>query len=110
MKKYLPSQCTRISILDATVFQVFRGLEEIEGRPLTRNASYILKDSLRAAIEENLLNKSLDKYKSWGKKLALVLLNALLTLPLVTLPLKRMATGSWFFSLKEVSRGWGKGG
>jgi uncharacterized membrane protein YdjX (TVP38/TMEM64 family) len=50
-----------------------------------------------------LVNNTLDKHKTWGRKLAVILVNALLTLSLLPLPLKRLTTGSWFFSIKGKS-------
>lgn len=63
-----------------------------------------LKTGINKVIQDNLNDNSLDKYKNWCKKLGLVLLNALFSIPLITLAIKYHTTGSCLFSLKGKSQ------
>lgn len=107
-RKYGPISCPRTIALEETIFKILCALDEAEGERVTWVSTQLLKSKIRWAIQENLINRNLDKYKAWGMKLGLMLLNVLLVLPVITVPIKRLATGTWFFSLKGKSHEAGK--
>lgn len=68
-----------------------------------KNEAGKLKNNIANLIQNDLKNQTLDKHKSWGEKLGLILLNALFSLPIIPLIIKYAATGSCFFSLTGKS-------
>ena len=88
----------RITVLDTLTHQICEELANFEDNPQANTAD--LKKSLESIISTQLNSKVLDKYQSWGEKLALSLCNILLSLPIIGLPIKKLITGTWFFSLE----------
>jgi hypothetical protein len=88
----------RIAVLETLTHQIYEELANFEENPQANTVD--LKKSLESIISTQLNSKVLDKYQSWGEKLALTLCNILLSLPVIGLPIKKLITGAWFFSLE----------
>lgn len=100
-KKYGPFHL-RVMILDGMLNAMTRHTDHFEKD--TQQTAAEFKTQLENDIKTGLSQKGLDKYPSWVKKLSLILLNVLMFLPVVTMAVKRVATGSWFFSLEGKSQ------
>lgn len=90
----------RIKTLNAIIKNVNTEIVRFRNNEIS---SQILKENITKNITENLDEKKLDKYKTWGKKLSILLLNILITIPIVTLGIKYVATKSCFFSFTGKS-------
>lgn len=88
----------RIGVLNNLSNQICEELANFEDHPEANPEA--LKKNIEDIINRELNAKAMDKYSGWGKKLALTLCNILLSLPIISLPLKKLITGSWFFSLE----------
>lgn len=90
----------RIFLLNDMILKIEQEIQQF--KKSTRNASDELQSKLEAIISDDLM--TLDKYPHWGKKLGLFLLNVLFALPIISLPVKWIVTGSCFFSLSGKSQ------
>lgn len=88
----------RVLILDALIEKMHVELIRFEENPHVQVTN--LQNNLASMIKTELDSKKLDKYQSWGEKLCLIALNALFSIPLLTIPAKKYFTKTWFFSLE----------
>lgn len=87
----------RLKILENLIKKMHQELANFEENPHPNIEQ--LQKNLESMIKLHLDSKKLDKYQRWGEKLGLIVLNAIFSIPLFTIPVKKYFTKTCFFSL-----------
>lgn len=87
----------RLKVLETLIKKMHEELVNFEENPHPNVEQ--LQQNLASMIKTELDSKKLDKYQGWGKKLGLILLNAIFSIPVFTLAVKKYFTKTCFFSL-----------